>query len=66
MYVVGIDCSKYKHDCFIATETGEVIRDTFTFDNTRTGFDQFFSILDGLGPKNEIKIGLEDGRKRYE
>ncbi len=59
MYFVGIDVSKYKHDCFIVTEAGEVIKDTFTFDNSRTGFDQFFSILDGLGPKNEIKIGLE-------
>ena len=59
MYFVGIDISKYKHDCSIVTEAGEVIKDTFTFDNTRTGFDQFFSILDGLGPKNEIKIGLE-------
>ena len=59
MYFVGIDVSKYKHDCFIVTEAGEVIKDTFTFDNTRTGFNQFFSILDGLGPKNEIKIGLE-------
>ena len=59
MYFVGIDVSKYKHDCFIVTEAGEVIKDTFTFHNTRTGFDQFFSILDDLGPKNEIKIGLE-------
>ena len=59
MYFVGIDVSKYKHDCFIVTEAGEVIKDTFTFDNNRTGFDQFFYILDGLGPKNEIKIGLE-------
>ena len=25
MYYVGIDISKYKHDCFICTETGEVI-----------------------------------------
>ena len=36
MYIVEIDCSKYKHDCFIATETGEVIRDTFTFDNSES------------------------------
>lgn len=26
MYLVGIDLSKFKHDCFIATETGEVIK----------------------------------------
>ncbi len=60
MYVVGIDCSKYKHDCFIATEAGEVIRDTFTFDNSGTGFTQFFSILEALNcPKSEIKVGFE-------
>ena len=55
MYIVGIDCSKYKHDCFIATEAGEVIRDTFTFDNSGTGFTQFFSILEALNcPKSEM------------
>ena len=60
MYVVGIDCSKYKHDCFIATEAGEVIRDTFTFDNSGTGFAQFFSILETLKcPKSQIKVGFE-------
>ena len=60
MYIVGIDCSKYKHDCFIATETGEVIRDTFTFDNSGTGFAQFFSILETLNcPKSQIKVGFE-------
>lgn len=60
MYIVGIDCSKYKHDCFIATETGEVIRDTFTFDNSGTGFTQFFSILETLNcPKSQIKVGFE-------
>ncbi len=48
MYFVGIDISKYKHDCFIVTEAGEVIDDTFAFYNTRTGFNQFFSILDVL------------------
>ena len=60
MYFVGIDISKYKHDCFIATEAGEVIRDTFTFDNSGTGFAQFFSILEALNcPKSQIKVGFE-------
>ena len=60
MYFVGIDCSKYKHDCFIATEAGEVIRDTFTFDNSGTGFSQFFSILETLNcPKSQLKVGFE-------
>lgn len=33
MYLVGIDISKYKHDCFIATEAGEIIKDSFMFQN---------------------------------
>ena len=45
MYLIGIDISKYKHDCFIATETGEVIHNLFSFDNTSNGFAYFLSIL---------------------
>lgn len=26
MFHIGIDISKFKHDCFIATETGEKVR----------------------------------------
>lgn len=60
MYFVGIDCSKYKHDCFITTETGTAIKDTFTFDNSGTCFTQFFSVLDELNcSKSQIKIGFE-------
>ena len=39
MYLIGIDISKYKHDCFIATEAGEVIKDAFSFDNNLVGFN---------------------------
>ena len=28
MYLIGIDISKFKHDCFIATETDEVIKES--------------------------------------
>ncbi|MGB4127273.1 MAG: transposase, partial [Bacilli bacterium] len=59
MYFVGIDVSKYKHDCFIVTEEAVVIKETFSFDNNRTGFNEFFSILSSLGPPNKIRIGLE-------
>ena len=48
MYFVGIDISKYKHDCFICTETGEVIEENLSFTNTNEGFIQllnFSSIL---------------------
>ncbi len=34
MYYVGIDIPKYKHDCFICTETSEVIQENLSFANT--------------------------------
>ena len=34
MYFVGIDISKYKHDCFICTETCEVIEENLSLTNT--------------------------------
>ena len=33
MYFVGIDISKYKHDCCIITDTGHVISTPFTIKN---------------------------------
>lgn len=59
MYFVGIDISKYKHDCFIVNETGKVIKDVFTFDNTGTGFKQFFDVMSSLGDPSQIKVGFE-------
>ena len=60
MYVVGIDISKYKHDCIIINEdTGEIVRNVFSFDNSRTGFNQFINVLETLDPKIKKKIGFE-------
>ena len=60
MYVVGIDISKYKHDCIIINEdTGEIVRNVFSFDNSRTGFNQFINTLKTLDPKIKKKIGFE-------
>lgn len=60
MYVIGIDVSKYKHDCIIITEdTGEIIRDVFSFDNSRTGFNQLLEVLKTLDPNIKKKIGFE-------
>ena len=59
MYFVGIDISKYKHDCFIATETGEVIKESFSFPNTNEGFLQLLTILKSLDSSKEIRIGFE-------
>lgn len=49
MYVIGIDISKYKHDCIIVDEdTGEIVRNVFSFDNSRTGFNQLLDVLKTL------------------
>lgn len=59
MYLIGIDISKYKHDCFIATETGEIIKDTFSFTNNQQGFIEFYDVLQSLDPSQTKRIGLE-------
>lgn len=59
MYLIGIDISKFKHDCFIATEAGEVIKDSFSFENDAHGFSFLLSILKSLDSTQEKRIGME-------
>lgn len=59
MYYVGIDISKYKHDCYIEDSNGTVIRDSFSFDNSKDGFNILLSELKHLDCSQKIKIGLE-------
>ena len=59
MYFVGIDISKYKHDCFIMTETGDVISNSFTITNNQDGFQTLLTILNSLDVQDEIRIGFE-------
>ena len=58
MYFVGIDISKYKHDCFITTET-DVIIENLSFKNTKDGFQQLLNSLVSLDSSQEIRIGFE-------
>lgn len=58
-YFVGIDIAKNKHDCFIVTGDGEVIRNSFTFPNNDEGFQTLKVTLDQLDHSQKIKIGLE-------
>jgi len=51
---IGIDISKYKHDCFIATETDHF---SFSFENNQEGFLKLLFELKKLS--GEIKIGFE-------
>ena len=59
MYYVGIDISKYKHDCFICTETGEVIQENLSFANTNEGFYELLNLLKSLDNSKQIRIGFE-------
>lgn len=59
MYFVGIDISKYKHDCFITTETGEVIVENLSFQNTNEGFQELLNLLKSLDNSKQIRIGFE-------
>lgn len=58
MYFVGIDISKYKHDCFITTEI-DVFIQNLSFKNNKDGFEEFLSILKSLDSSQQIRIGFE-------
>lgn len=58
MYLVGIDISKYKHNCFIATEAGVTLKE-FIFENNLSGFKLFHESLKNLDRTQDIRIGLE-------
>jgi transposase len=58
MYYAGIDVSKYKHDCFIQTDFGDVINCGFVFQNNAEGFRLLQTELEKYGRGN-IRIGFE-------
>jgi len=58
-YFIGLDLAKYKHECFIMNENGEVIKDSFSFANDSIGFNTLLNILHNLDPSKEKRIGLE-------
>ena len=60
MLYIGIDISKYKHDCIVVNDAGAIIRNAFSFDNSRTGFDQFTEMYRSLDPKEIKRIGFEE------
>ena len=58
MIYVGIDISKYKHDCFIMSNLGEIIVENLSFENNKKGFQQFLDLLKPYDNTN-VRIGLE-------
>ena len=59
MLYIGIDISKYKHDCIVIDDAGVVVRNVFSFGNNRTGFNQFLEMYRSLNPNETKKIGFE-------
>ena len=57
MYYIGIDISKFKHDCAVIDDVGDVVTPSWSFANDHEGFLQFKALLDSLG--SETRIGLE-------
>jgi len=59
---VGIDVAKNKHDCCILGVTGENLFDSFSFPNTKQGFDLLKTNINSVlkaQPDSNIKVGLE-------
>jgi len=57
MYYIGIDISKFKHDCAVIDDSGEVITPSWSFTNDSEGFSQLKMLLYSLDA--ETRIGLE-------
>ena len=57
MYFVGIDISKFKHDCVVLDEIGDTILPSWSFSNDREGFSLFKEKLRSL--EGDVKIGFE-------
>ena len=58
MIYIGIDISKYKHDCFICNDTGDVIVENLSFKNTKHFTYAKFAKLKELA-KNTIGVSNE-------
>ena len=62
MIYSGIDVAKNKHDCCIVNSSGEVVVESFSFDNNRDGFNKLLCAIKQAAQKEqtqEIRAGLE-------
>lgn len=60
MICVGIDVAKDKHDCFILSSEGEVLKDVFTIPNNAEGFNCLLQTIKSCNTSSDkIKVGLE-------
>ena len=59
LYFVGIDISKYKHDCCIISAADQQVVSKFTFENNKDGFSELLTALRSLSSPEDIRIGFE-------
>lgn len=59
LYFVGIDISKYKHDCCIISAADQKVVSKFTFKNDKAGFEQLLIVFHSLSNPEDIRIGFE-------
>lgn len=59
LYFVGIDISKYKHDCCIMSAATQTVVTKFTFKNDKSAFVQLITTLQSLSNPEYIRIGFE-------
>ena len=59
MYFIGIDISKYKHDCCIISAADQKVVSKVTIKNNKTGFDELLTIINSLSNPEDIRIGFE-------
>ena len=59
MYFIGIDISKYKHDCCIISAADQKVVSKVTVKNNKAGFDELLTIINSLSNPEDIRIGFE-------
>ena len=59
MYFIGIDISKYKHDCCIISAADQKVVAKLTIKNNKAGFDELLTIINSLSAPESIRIGFE-------
>lgn len=59
LYFVGIDISKYKHDCCIISAVDQQVVSKFSFKNDKDGFSELLTSLQSLSSPDNIRIGFE-------
>ena len=59
MYFIGIDISKYKHDCCIISAANQKVVSKVIIKNNKAGFNELLTIIHSLANPADIRIGFE-------